>query len=66
MDGRIWQELYLERIYCMGGINMTIKEDLYNLFSLGFTDDRIQEYTRYDMDYIKQERSKYNNFTKEE
>ena len=45
---------------------MTIKEDLYNLFSLGFTDDRIQEYTRYDMDYIKQERSKYNNFTKED
>ena len=45
---------------------MTIKEDLYNLFSLRFTDDRIQEYTRYDMDYIKQERSKYNDFTKED
>lgn len=45
---------------------MTIKDDLYNLFSLGFTDERIQEYTRYDMNYIKQERDKYNNFTKEE
>ena len=45
---------------------MTFKEDLYNLFSLGFTDDRIKEYTNNDMDYIKQERSKYNNFTKED
>lgn len=45
---------------------MTIKEDLYNLFSLGFTDERINEYTCYGMEYIQKEREKFNKFTKEE
>ena len=50
----------------MGGINMTIKEDLYNLFSLGFTYERINEYTCYGMEYIQKEREKINKYTKED
>lgn len=59
MDERIWEKLSL------GGVKMSITEKLYDLFERGFTNEMINECTKYDIEYIHKIRGLYNKFTKE-
>ena len=41
-------------------------EVLYDMFERGYTDEMIELHTKYDINFIKDIRYKYNLFTKEE
>lgn len=44
---------------------MSITEKLYDLFERGFTDEMVNDCTKYDIEYIRKIRGLYNKFTKE-
>ena len=46
--------------------NRDSTEVLYDMFERGITDEWIEIYTQYEMNFIKQQRYLYNKFTKEE
>ena len=53
----------------MGGINMDNRDStevLYDMFERGYTDEMIELHTKYDINFIKDIRYRYNLFTKEE
>jgi hypothetical protein len=52
-----------------GGINMDDRDSttvLYDMFERGITDEWIERYTKYELNFIKHQRYLYNKFTKEE